>query len=267
MALAQLAQGKTADATETYGRLQAVNAMGASFAALGLADLALYEGRVKDAAAILEKNIETSGAANNAAAARKFAMLAEARWMSGRKGPALEAASRALAASRELSVAFLAARLYLDAGQSAKALELAAELSKSFQPDPQAFAKLIEGEAELKRGKAREAIRLFEEAQKLADTWVGRYDLGRGYLAAQEFTTADSEFERCLKRRGEATEVFVDGVPTYRFLPEAQYYLGRAQEALKSPGAAESYKAFLAAKEKSDPDPMVEDARKRLAAR
>src|SRR5205085_5180944 len=133
-----------------------------------------------------------------------------------------------------------------DAGQNAKAEALAAELGKSFQPDPQAFAKLIAGEMELKRGRSREAIRLFEEAQKLADTWPGRYDLGRGYLAAEEFTTADSELERSITRRGEATEVFVDGVPTYRLFPEAQYYLGRAQEALKSPGAVESYKAFLA---------------------
>jgi hypothetical protein len=32
-----------------------------------------------------------------------------------------------------------------------------------------------------------------------------------------------------MKRRGEATAVFLDEVPSYRYLPPVYYYLGRAR--------------------------------------
>lgn len=78
---------------------------------------------------------------------------------------------------------------------------------------------------------------------------------------------ASSEFDVCLKRRGEATSVFLDDVPSYHYyLPAVYYYQGHAREGLKSPGAGESYKAFLSIKEKGAGDPLVADAKKRLAA-
>jgi hypothetical protein len=70
--------------------------------------------------------------------------------------------------------------------------------------------------------------------------------------------------EACLKRRGEATAVFLDDVPTYRLFPPVYYYLGRAQEGLKSPAAAESYKTFIGIKASSTEDPLVADARRRV---
>jgi tetratricopeptide (TPR) repeat protein len=181
-------------------------------------------------------------------------------------GPAAETAGRALAHAKEDKTAFLAARIYIDAGQEPKAEALAAELEKKLVPDPQAFAKIIRGEIERKRGHAAEAIRFMEEARKLSDTWLGRLALGRAYLDAGAFAEADSEFELCLKRRGEATAAFLDDVPTYRYLPPVHYYLGRAREGLKSPDAGESYRAFLAIKEKGDGDPLVADARRRVGA-
>ena len=91
-----------------------------------------------------------------------------------------------------------------------------------------------------------------------------RFDLGRAYIDAREFPQADSEFELCLNRRGEATAAFLDEVPTIRLLPDVYYYLGRAQEGLKSPAAAESYKTFLNFKPSADKDPLVIDARRRV---
>ena len=118
---------------------------------------------------------------------------------------------------------------------------------------------------ELKHHKAREAVALFLESQKIADTWLGRFDLGRAYLEADAYAEADSELEICLKRRGEATALFLDESPTYYLFPAVYYYLGRAQEGLKSPAAYESYKAFLALKQNADSDPLVADARGRSA--
>jgi hypothetical protein len=55
-------------------------------------------------------------------------------------------------------------------------------------------------------------------------------------------------------------------VPSYHLLPPVYYYQGRVREGLKSAGADDSYKAFLAIKEKGASDPLVADATKRLAA-
>jgi hypothetical protein len=89
--------------------------------------------------------------------------------------------------------------------------------------------------------------------------------MGFASLEAGAFTEAYTEFDLCLKRRGEATSVFMNDLPSYRYFPQVYYYLGRAQEGLKSPAAKESYQAFLKIKEKSMGDPLVEDAKRRLA--
>src|SRR5215831_13593337 len=57
LALSQLAQGQPGHAVETYTLLQGVSAVGASFAAAGLADIALFQGRSSDAVDFLEKGI------------------------------------------------------------------------------------------------------------------------------------------------------------------------------------------------------------------
>jgi eukaryotic-like serine/threonine-protein kinase len=266
LALAQFAQGHIPESAKTYHRLEGLSAWGASQAAAGLADIALYEGRFSDAADILEKaaagdlaNKDAEGAAN------KLATLAATLAAMGRKSPAVSAAERALAQSRSESILYMASMVYLAGGAEAKAHALAEELGKRTEPDPQAYAKLVEGEILFARDKAQEAIQAFEQARKIADTWLGRFALGRAYLAAGKFTEAYAEFETCQKRRGEATSVFLEDLPTYHYYPPVFYYFGRAQEGLKSAGAADSYKSFLAIKEKSEADPLVADARRRLA--
>ncbi len=175
----------------------------------------------------------------------------------------MAAADRAVASDKETNVLFAAGRIYVDAGQTAKALALASQLSSSIEFDPQLFGKLLEGEARLKRGEAKNAIQLFQAAQSLADTWLGHFDLGRAYLDAGLFTEADSELETCLKRDGEASAVFFDELPTFRLLPPVYYYLGRAQEGLKSPAAKDSYRKFATLQEQGTGS-LLADARRRL---
>ena len=267
IAMSQLATGRVEEAKATYEKLATVDARGASWAAAGLADLVMYEGRSADAAAMLEKTIAADMASKDLdAAANKLGMLAQAQLNAGHTAAARTAAEKAVNASpQDIGVLFWASRIYVAVGEEGKALAFAKQLSAQFQPDPQAYAKLIEGEAALKRGKAREALELFQQAQKSADTWMGHFDLGLAYLAAEGFTEADSEFELCLKRRGEAASVFLDEQPTYRVFPPLYYYYGRAQEGLKSTAAFESYKTFEAIRAKGDADPLLVDARRRLA--
>ena len=118
----------------------------------------------------------------------------------------------------------------------------------------------------LKRRDAAGALNRFREAQRAADSWLGRFGLGRAALEAGAFADAQSEFDICLKRNGEATSVLLDDVPTYRLIPTLQYYMARAQEGLHSPKATDSYKTFLAIKDKGDEQGLVADARRRVGS-
>ncbi|HYL15372.1 MAG TPA: protein kinase [Terriglobales bacterium] len=268
LALSELGQGHPEKAIEAYHKLESLRAQGTSSAPAGLADVALYEGRTSDAISILESGAQADITAKNPdGAATKLATLAQAYLLKGDHARALRAAGQALEQSKGTGVTFWAARIYIGANQAAKALALAKQLAAQLEPDPQAYAKLIEGEVELKAGRPRDALKLFLESRKVADTWMGRFDAGRAYVDAGAFAEAASDLEVCLKRRGEATAVFLDENPSYFVFPPVYYYLGRAQEGLKSAAAADSYKTFLSVKAEGDDAGIVADARKRLQTR
>jgi len=267
LALSQLAAAKPDDARDTWVKLAALDARGASLAAMGLADMALAAGNPSEAVPILEKGIATDLAAKDAeAAAAKLVAVGEALLALGKEKAALASAEKAVSLAKGENILFPAARIVLAAGQAPRALALAAELGKRLESDPQSYGKLIEAEAQLRAGKPAEAIKTLTAAKVIADTWTGRVDLGRAYLEAAAFTEADAEFEQALKRRGEATAVFLDETPSWRLWAAVLYWRGRAQEGLKSPAAAVSYKAFLALRGGAGGDPLVADARRRLGS-
>jgi tetratricopeptide (TPR) repeat protein len=144
---------------------------------------------------------------------------------------------------------------------------LTAELEKRLSPEPRAWAKVLSAELLLSQGKTAEAIQMLNQVQQLIDTWMGHFDLAQAYVQAGAFVDAHSELDLCLKRRGEATSIFIeDYFPTVRYLPPVYYYSGRAQEGLGNPRAAEThYKTFLGIKEKSQVDTIVADAKSKRA--
>ena len=268
MALAQLGSGRADEAEATWLRLQGVSAAGRDFAAHGRADLAMYEGRLSDAARILEQAIaDPPEGRSTSSTARLMVTLGEVRELQGRAADAVKLAQEAVAQSAEQSIALLTGRVLVGAGRAQRALELASQLEQKLDREAQLYGKLLEGEVDLKRGDARRAVEHFKEAQKLADSWLGRYGLGRAYLAAGVYANAQTELDTCLNtKKGEAATVLLDDVPTYRVMAAARYYMGRAQEGLGSAAAIESYKTFLAIKEKGDEQGLVADARRRVAA-
>jgi tetratricopeptide (TPR) repeat protein len=133
--------------------------------------------------------------------------------------------------------------------------------------EPQAYAKLIEGQIASKVGNAGQAVKAFTEANNLLDTWIGRFELGRAYLRAGAFAEADSEFDRCIKRRGETLALFMDEVPTYSYFPLVYYYQGRVREGLKSAGYAESYRTYLSIRGQPGEDPLLREIHRRLGQR
>jgi len=254
-----------AQATETYHKVEKVNELGASLAASGLADIASYQGRYSDAVRILEQGIAADLAAKNAdSAAEKLAAVTRLHFLRGEKGPALAAVTKALSISQSVPVRVLAARILVELGETAKAQELANGLVSEVQPETQAYGKIIRGDLAFQRGEKIEAIKMFTDANQLLDTWIGRFELGRAYLEAGQFVEADSEFDRCMKRRGEALEIFLDNVPTIAYFPPVYYYQGRVREGLKSPGFAEPYRTYLSIRGQAGEDPLLADIRRRL---
>jgi predicted Zn-dependent protease len=154
----------------------------------------------------------------------------------------------------------------VNGGDTARAAKLVAQLSAKIEPEPQLYGALLQGSIALSRGQKMEAIQSFEKAQKISNSWLGHFYLGKAYLQNGSFTEADSEFELCLKRRGEASAVFLDDVPTLRLVPQVYYYLARAQEGLKSPAAADTYRTFLKMQPEGSSE-LITDARRRVQAR
>jgi tetratricopeptide (TPR) repeat protein len=262
LAWAQLGQRQLAQVTASYQIVEKSGKLAASDAQAGLGDLALYEGRFADAAQILEK-----GAADDLAAkypdrsAARLAALAYTRLSQGKTKEAVAVAQNALERSKTAKIRFLAGRIFAAAGQAASARTWAASLASELQTEPQAYAKLIEGEIVLSSGDSRNAIRAFIDANNLVDTWIGHFDLGRAYFEAGAFTEADSEFDGCIRRRGEALSLFNDEA-TYGYFPPVYYYLGRVREGLKSSGFAESYRTYLSIRGKAGEDPLLAEVRK-----
>ena len=266
LAYAELGQSHPEQAAETFRQLGQVSKLGNSYATAGLADLAIYQGRF----AVAQRMLEQGAAADLQAqrpdlASSKFAALADVDLLRNQKADTLAAIKQALAHSKGPKLQFLAARLYVAAGDVAEARKLAAVLSSEVGSEPQTDGKLIEGEIDLLGKNTNQAIAVFTAAVSMVDTWIGRFDLGRAYLDAGLFVQADSEFERCLKRRGEAMELFMGDMPTYSYVAPVYYYLGRAEEGLGSPGAANSYQKFVTLQSQGDGSPLLEDAKKHLA--
>jgi tetratricopeptide (TPR) repeat protein len=246
LAEAQLGLGQFSQATETYHKLEKVNTLASSLAVSGLADVDLYEGRFTEAIDKLEKGAAADLTAKDPDnAAEKFAALAHIQILRGQKAAAVAAATKASAMSQVIRVRVKAAQTLVEAGDVSKAQELASALTSESEAELQAYGAIIEGDLLMKRGDTLGAVKKLTDANKLLDTWLGRFELGRAYLESGLFVEADSEFDHCVKRRGEALELFMDNVPTFGYFPTVYYLQGRARGGLKSPGFADSYRTYL----------------------
>ncbi len=268
LAMDAVINGDLAAAAKAYDDMADTGVRGSSLAAIGRADLALYAGRAADAAAELQKGIAADlTARNTTGAALKGVALAEAFIADGKKPLATKAASDALGPSRQLATLVPAARVAIAAGRIGDAKAIATELEGQLQKQNRAYGKIILAEIALSEKRTAEATDLLAQSQQLADVWLAHLQLGIAYVQAGHFAEAVSELEACEKRRGEATALFFDDVPTVRYLATLPYWIGRAQEGLGMAAPAKTrYEAFLNLR-KDATDPLAEDARRRVAAR
>ena len=265
LAFAQLGQDQFGPASVTYQRMEKTDALGASYAASGLADIAAFQGRYGDAIAILSKEAaDDVGTGDTTRAAMKYATIAQMQALRGDNRTAITWAERALEATKDMKVRFVAARALVYAGDAAQARSVAREIATDVLTEAQTHARIIEGMAALQEKDAPRAVTILNEANRMRSTWIGQFELGRAYLAAGMFPQASSEFDSCIRRRGEALSLFLDEEPTFALFPAVYYYQGRVREGMKS-GPTESYTKYLDIRGKSTEDPLAADARGRLS--
>jgi eukaryotic-like serine/threonine-protein kinase len=269
LAIAALASGDAAMARSAYERMAKSGTAGASLAGLGLADIALYQGRFAEAETILRTGIAEDAKTNNTAGmAAKYVALGEAQIGLDKGRAAATAAERALKILGRQSMAVPAAKTLLLAGNEAEPRALAVELGNQLQAEARAHAKLLEGDIALEAGRTIEAVEAFKSALKLVDLWWARLALGIAYVNAGHHAEALGELELCQKRRGEATAIFLDDVPSFRYLATLPYWLARAQEGAGQTAAAKgNYTTYLNLRSDTPRDPLAIDAQKRLTAR
>ena len=153
--------------------------------------------------------------------------------------------------------------MYVEIGdvQSARLIEEA--LSKVLQPQSRAYATLINGVIALRDGDTVTAIDSISAGIELADLWLLRFYRGIAYLGAGYGAEALDEFTACYERRGEASAVFLDDLPTYRYAATLPYWKGRAQQAIgMAHDARQSFMTFIAARPEGDA--LAEDAVQRI---
>ena len=233
VAMKALADADTAAALQAYDEMAGLGGRGASTASLGRADVALFERRYDDAKALLADGIAADEASGSRYyAATKYMALAEAELATGDVAAALQAVSQGLELSSRDAQNIPAALTYIAAGELDRAREIAAALGSQLQPTSRAYGMMIESLVLLEEGEQVLAIDKLTAALNLADLWLVRYYRGRAYLAAGFATEAMDEFSAVTARNGEATAVFLDDLPTYRYMADVPEWLGRAQDGL-----------------------------------
>ena len=171
---------------------------------------------------------------------------------------------QALRASRGETVVLAAARILVAARRETQARALASELSKQTQGYSRVYADIVQADLAMARRAPAEAVDALRAAQKIGDLWLVHFSLGVAYVEAGRFPEALAEFDTCVRRRGEATAIFLDDVPSVRYLATLPYWHGRAQEGLGlSAQAAANYKQFLSVRRAAS-DALVRDAGARL---
>lgn len=265
VAIKALSEGNIGAAREAYQEMQAAGTRGALTAQLGLADVAMFAGEFAEARELFSAGVakaEEAGSSYFEATMRIG--LSEALLME-RAGAVTveESLLQTLETSGGLPRQVPAALMYLEIGDTESARLIAESLAKNLQPQNRAYAALINGVIAMKSGDAVTAIETIASGIELADLWLLRFYSGIAYLEAGFGAEALDEFTACQERRGEASALFLDDLPTYRYMATLPYWTGRAQFELGMlHDARQNFMTFAA--RRPEGDALAEDARERL---
>jgi tetratricopeptide (TPR) repeat protein len=263
-AIAALDSGNISGATTAYEEMKQGGARGISLAYVGLADASVYLGQFTGALVLLEQGIAADDATGNQrAVATKNIIRAQALMEQSKEPEALEAARRALELDEGDATSVAAAMLFIAAGDNEAAGAIADRLSSQLQPQRRAYGAMLDALQELAAGNTVNAVDTLNAALELSDLWLIRLQLGKAYLQAGYAAEAMAEFEAVKSRRGEASAIFLNDVPTFRYLAELPYWTALAQLDIGMTEAArQNLEAFLELRPNGGT--LVADARERL---
>ena len=231
----------------------------------GRADLALYEGRLDDAEALLRPYVTAKAQRDRdpSSSAVDFQLLALVRSRRGDAAGANVAGQRALSVEeRGLQYQAILALLSSGRGSDREALALAAAWSSALPPVPRSYAELVAGDLALRDGRAAAALLHYEAALALADTWSAHQRLADAHRAAKQWSAAENEIRICLARRGEGAAI---GSPSVSLLEPVEYALAQVLAEGHQPEARAAYRAFLDRRRNARGDVLVREARAELA--
>ncbi len=216
VAMAQVLLGDRAGATRTWGRLARYSP---ELAAQGMADQAIYEGRLDDAFALVDPWAQL-GIIMNSPRDTRAELLMRSRIRLARGDRAGAAADATLVMdSGEPRPDYIAASLAVAAGDLDGADARAHAWQNLDGLEARMYGKLLEGDLALARGTPAAAVTAYREATRMAPLWIARARLARGYVAADQRTEAQREIAWCLEHRGEGA-VFL--TPTVSLLVELE---------------------------------------------
>jgi tetratricopeptide (TPR) repeat protein len=263
-AMQALANENIEGARQAYTNMAEGSPYGASVAATGLADVALFSGDHAGARSILDDGIDRDAETENAyGLAVKQVALAEALLGMGETTAAVDVANKAIETVSTDATLVPAALVYLAAGAGDRTTEVAAALAEKLSPQSRAYAAMLEGLLALQAGDQMAAIDKLTNAIDIADLWLIRFHRGRAYFEGGFFVEALDEFTAAANRHGEATAVFLDDLPTYRYVSTLPYWQGRAQAELgMAADASASLEKFIVRRPTGGP--LADDARQRL---
>jgi tetratricopeptide (TPR) repeat protein len=264
IAVSALSDNDIESAIQAYESMADTGEQGDATATLGLADTAIYSGDFQLARELAGAGVEQDLADGNSyVAAARYMTIADAYGAEGKSELAAGAADKALAVSNDEPWVIAAALTYLSAGRVEQAQSIADGLANQLQPQSRAYGMMIKGLIASQGGRHVEAIETMTEAIALADLWLLRFSLGKAYLAAGYYAEAIGEFMMCKDRHGEATSLFLDDLPTYRYMVPLTYWLGVAQYFFFNDSAAtENFQTFISLRPEGGA--LTEDAMQRL---
>jgi tetratricopeptide (TPR) repeat protein len=229
----RLVNGDAQAAAQAYRKMLELDPRAASLARMGLGDIALLQGDHEQAITELNEGLAADRkAGNKRAQADKLVAIAQAKLASGDTGAATAAITQALSLSSALAHIVPAAKMYIAMGDIAAASELQRQLEGKLQAEFRAAASLIKGNILLAQGDTVGAVDALRSSREMLDSWLIHFDLGRAYYSAGYYAEALSEFELCTSRIGEATSIYLDDNPSFRYSAQLKEWLAKTRAEL-----------------------------------
>lgn len=230
IAMHALADRDINGAAAAYEAMADAGERGTLTSMLGLADVSIFAGDTAAAQEHLQAGIDLATETGSQYFRSTFLVArAEAEFLDGNISAALATMDEAMATASGLPQQVPAALLFIKAGARDRAAAIGERLLIEPQSQSRAYGNMIAGLLALESGDSVTAIDAMYSGIEIADLWMLRLQLGCVYLEAGYPAEALEELNEASARIGEATSVFLDDLPTWRYTAELSGLLDQAK--------------------------------------